>query len=156
MTWRRRRDFHAPPLWHFHRVIAGRREEDRGTSDATGGPHVIEVKAVDWLCRENGKRHHTERYELVQERRGCVARRGFDLRLVLACRPDGRHFDPNRDRARFVFEFGRSPNVTKGTRGVSELRQPTGGGVPPSGKPWETTYIRKEGEERGTTSYSLA
>ncbi len=91
-----------------------------------GSPHVIEVRSVDWLCRENGPRHHTDRqlaiiridytrkyarlhiffkkfrYELVRERRALVARRGFEVRVALVCRADGRVFDPNRDRARYV------------------------------------------------------
>ena len=40
------------------------------------------------------------RYELVRERRALVARRGFEVRVALVCRADGRVFDPNRDRAR--------------------------------------------------------
>ncbi len=32
-----------------------------------------------------------------------MARRGFEVRVALVCRADGRVFDPNRDRARYGF-----------------------------------------------------
>ncbi len=35
-----------------------------------------------------------------------MARRGFEVRVALVCRADGRVFDPNRDRARYGFEYG--------------------------------------------------
>ncbi len=131
-------------------------------------PHVIQIQSVDWLCRDNGAVHHTDRliksflikyplylivvqlpcpsrFELVQERKSCVVRRGFDVRLSLLCRPGGRMFDANRDRIRLVFEFGKRPNVTKGTRAVAELRV---GGPAVLGRPWQALFIKKEGASR--------
>ena len=67
--------------------------------------HVIEVEALDWLSRENGRTNHTEKYEVVEERKAAVLRRGGSFSLGVVTKQ--RTFDLNRDRMNVVMEFGK-------------------------------------------------
>ncbi len=51
--WSRRRDFYIPPLWHFHRALAGRRDEvvsDDGREGKYCQPSVSHRFDMGFLC----------------------------------------------------------------------------------------------------------
>ena len=68
--------------------------------------HVVQIEGVDWFARENGAKHHTDKFELVEERRACIVRRGDVFGFAVRCK--NRTFDLNRDRLALIFEFGSS------------------------------------------------
>ena len=37
---------------------------------------MVQIEGLDWFVRENGAKHHTDKFELVEERRACIVRRG--------------------------------------------------------------------------------
>ena len=49
-------------------------------------PHVLEVDGLDWNHRENGVANKTSEYELVQERKAMVARRGNKINISVNCK----------------------------------------------------------------------
>ena len=77
--------------------------------------HVLEVDGIDWFIRENGTTCHTSGYELVRERKAAVVRRGDAFTLGVSCK--NRAYDPNRDKIRFIFEFGECLGVCREEEG---------------------------------------
>ena len=90
-------------MWHFHRVLAGRTDEtDSGAREVSP---IIEIGGVDWRAKENGIVHHTDAYELAQDGKALIVRRGGEFIIGVNCK-GSRQFDINRDQCKFVFEFG--------------------------------------------------
>ncbi|XP_062572335.1 annulin-like [Saccostrea cucullata] len=83
--------------------------------DESGGDDVAagraKVSSIDVMSDENGRAHHTEKYDLVQAG-GLVVRRGQTFNLVL-------HFDKKfslkKNTIRLVFKAGPNPKPGKGT-----------------------------------------
>lgn len=82
---------------------------------------VLHVKGVNFQIPENAKNHHTESYEITEERTvglavsppRLVVRRGqpFDITITF-----DRPFDKTKDDLKLVFDAGSRPKESKGTR----------------------------------------
>eukprot|EP00095_Tigriopus_kingsejongensis_P002392 maker-scaffold714_size108203-snap-gene-0.20 protein:Tk02392 transcript:maker-scaffold714_size108203-snap-gene-0.20-mRNA-1 annotation:"hemocyte protein-glutamine gamma-glutamyltransferase" len=103
--------------------------------------HVLEIAGLDWNIRENGDKHHTSQFELVQSRQACILRRGEAFTLGLMTKNRG--YDPNRDHVRFSFEFGNYPSVPKGTKAMFELAHSHRHAKESD---WRANYVRKSGQ----------
>ncbi|CAH2104455.1 unnamed protein product [Euphydryas editha] len=75
----------------------------------------LKVELTEFYSRDNGKDHHTDQYELVNDTilPNPVLRRGQNF--FFAVRFD-RTYDKQQDVIRIVFCLGPKPSVTKGTR----------------------------------------
>ncbi|XP_055541423.1 annulin-like isoform X2 [Wyeomyia smithii] len=102
-SWRRKRV--RRPMVHWSPP------EDSPSAD------VLTVKAVDLCIEENGKLHHTKRFELMNRDSGgglparLVVRRGQLFRLRLMC---DRPFDRSRDAMSLIFSVGDEERPTHG------------------------------------------
>ena len=98
LSWRNRRNyFFTPPLWYFHRALAGRDRHNtfhgtqlvslislimlnyilRHSNHSTNiqrfilflevKTHVVQLEGVDWFIRENGAKHHTNGKVKIKE-----------------------------------------------------------------------------------------
>ncbi|WAR12501.1 TGMH-like protein, partial [Mya arenaria] len=91
-----------------------RRQEDKDFAD----PNVLQVREVDLDIRHNAHVHHTNEFDITDSRvydtrEVLVIRRG---QTFLAHVTFSRAFDPTKDDLRLVFEYGKSPVASKGTR----------------------------------------
>ena len=51
--------------------------------------HVLAVEGVDWLLTDNGAKHKTSNYELVNQKKACIVRRGDVFSLAIKCKDRG-------------------------------------------------------------------
>lgn len=97
-----------------------RRAPQFGNTLGEGVP-PLGVLAAETYAEENGKQHHTDKFELVQEKTPVI-RRGQSFYFGLQL---DRQYDPNLDRISLIFEFGPNPSVPKGTKAVMTLTADT-------------------------------
>ena len=105
-------------LRKFYLILVSQRLKNqisKTTELAEDRTHVLEVDGIDWFIRENGTTCHTSGYELVRERKAAVVRRGDVFTLGVSCK--NRAYDPNRDKIRFIFEFGECLGVCREEQG---------------------------------------
>ncbi|KAJ4433082.1 hypothetical protein ANN_15339 [Periplaneta americana] len=80
------------------------------------------VKSVHLYPLENGKLHHTDKFEMLhQETPRAILRRAQPFHLVVNF--SGRGYDPEKDSVQLIFSYGLRPNVIKGTKGVSTVTE---------------------------------
>lgn len=105
-----------------------RRRAQDNIDPGIDGVGPLEVLGTETYAAQNGSDHHTERFEMVQERIPVV-RRGQSFYLGLQL---DREFDPDIDSLRLEFDFGPTPSVPKSTKAVLVLGQDTEFTNPPS------------------------
>ncbi|WAR12580.1 TGMH-like protein [Mya arenaria] len=88
------------------------------SNDDVADPKVLQVHEVDLDIRQNTHEHHTNEFDITDSRvydsrEVLVIRRG---QTFLAHVTFNRAFDPNKDDLKLVFEYGKCPLASKGTR----------------------------------------
>jgi transglutaminase 1 len=115
--------YRASLVSHYAEDLDRRRRAERAVEEGrTEVPSdVLKVDTVEMYSRDNAREHRTDRYELVRDNASsCVLRRGQPF--FMALRMKERNFDARRDNLRVSFNFGSSPQVTKGTKVVLPFR----------------------------------
>lgn len=79
----------------------------------------IKIGSMTFYPRENGRKHQTSKFELV-ERGTPIFRRGqnFYIALMYAGGNDARKFDPETDQIKLIFRFGPHPSPMNGTEQI--------------------------------------
>ena len=84
--------------------------------------HGVAVEQVFLDAKENAKKHHTEKYELVSEQNVAVLRRSTKFKLAIKTKSksylSGRPSRSYRDDIYLIFEFGKDGSLSKGTNVV--------------------------------------
>ncbi|XP_052816725.1 hemocyte protein-glutamine gamma-glutamyltransferase-like isoform X2 [Mya arenaria] len=105
----RLRTLHGRNVWVF-----SNQPQDEEVDEA----NVLQVVEVDLDIRHNTHEHHTNEFDITDSRvydsrKFLVIRRG---QTFLAHVTFSRAFDPKKDDLRIVFEYGKCPLASKGTR----------------------------------------
>lgn len=79
---------------------------------------VLQVTGIDSNIKDNVKSHHTNEFDITDaivydKREFLVVRRGQQFTMTLTF---NKPYDPNTDDLRIVFEFGKTPLPSRGTR----------------------------------------
>lgn len=75
----------------------------------------LKVSHIEFYVNDNSVKHHTQKYELLKSDQQClIVRRGQNMFLTIRFHP--RPFDPQQDWVKFVFLFGPTPNVARGSK----------------------------------------
>jgi len=112
--------YRASLMSHYAEDLDRRRRAERAVEEVVSC-ECLKVDTVEMYARDNAREHRTDRYELVRENMSsCVLRRGQPF--FMALRMKERNYDARRDVLRVSFNFGSSPQVTKGTKVVLPFR----------------------------------
>jgi transglutaminase 1 len=116
--------YRASLMSHYAEDLDRRRRAERAVEEGRTEmvpSECLKVDTVEMYSRDNAREHRTDRYELVRDNASsCVLRRGQPF--FMALRMKERNFDARRDVLRVSFNFGSSPQVTKGTKVVLPFR----------------------------------
>ena len=104
-------------------------------------PTAIDIAEINLQIHENGLAHTTSKYELMEEEKALVLRRGSPMIMVITFSHE--KYSPREDNMKLVFHTGSEPSVPKGTLGIAVLdeeRQDHGGN-----ERWEAVIKERKG-----------
>merc|ERR1719320_1780732 len=109
-----RRRNQSSSLWFFNNV-----DRQQNKVVAEEAPTAIDIAEINLQIHENGLAHTTSKYELMEEEKALVLRRGSPMIMVITFSHE--KYSPREDNMKLAFHTGSEPSVPKGTLGIAVL-----------------------------------